>query len=130
MGAHRGNPFARNSLIGPREPILLDCYGRELLKGDLVFLLHPQTVPYRVVHVRPNLHPAAPPNTLMVTVVAQVAMDARAGQAHPQLALVLTAEAQGIGVDEAKSPNGQAEEPPEGSPAVGGGSGPRLVSEN
>lgn len=60
---------------GPQTPRLRDAVGRVLEPGDEVLVVTP-TQHFRVASVSPVLHPGAPPNTVLLTLVTRLAMGA------------------------------------------------------
>ena len=61
MGAHKYNPFARGTTVTV-EPVVHDQYGRRLNVGDEVAIKDLGGATMAIVEIKPNLHPAAPPN--------------------------------------------------------------------
>lgn len=107
MGNHRVNPFARGTTV-VRPTKLRDALGRELQEGDLVILPKSLAPTARVMQIRPNLHPGAPPNTLSVVLQVVLPFIAPADTPLGDIVLIQTAPE--------PSPNGAPEEHPSAAP--------------
>lgn len=67
MGAHRHNPFARDTTV-VRPSRVKDCLGRELLPGDFIIIPKPMVNTFRILEIAPELSPGAPPNLMRVVI--------------------------------------------------------------
>lgn len=86
--AARRNPLSFES--AKRRPVLLDRFGREIERGDLITISVINFDPplFTVKEVVPNLTPSAPANTLRVLFEAQIGSFMIAGQPTQDLILV------------------------------------------
>lgn len=89
MSNSRANPFAQNTHV--RRPLIArDAFGRELVVGDEVTLPNLRLFGFRVQEIRPALEPGAPPNTMVITVGAQIRMVVAADQRVPEMVRLRT----------------------------------------